>query len=83
MDELIYVDPFGNVVTGQRGIGLSEKAILVINSYRLKYSNTFCDVGAGNVFWYRDANGLVEIAVNQGNAAMALALAVGDEFTFV
>ena len=45
----------------------------------LRYAHTFSDVPLGEGFWYENANGLVEIAVNSGNAARCLSLAVGDE----
>ncbi len=38
---------------------------------------TFTDVPPGTAFWYENANGLAEIAVNGGRADGALGLAVG------
>jgi S-adenosylmethionine hydrolase len=38
---------------------------------------TFSDRPPGEVFWYENSNGLVEIAVNQGRADRDLGLAIG------
>jgi S-adenosylmethionine hydrolase len=37
----------------------------------------------GQLFWYENANGLVEIAVNQGSAAQVLGAAIGDTLHIV
>ncbi len=36
-------------------------------------------ISSGTGLWYENANGLAEIAVNQGRAAAALGLALGAE----
>jgi S-adenosylmethionine hydrolase len=38
---------------------------------------TFAEAAVGEAFWYANANGLVEVAVNQGHAAALLGLALG------
>jgi hypothetical protein len=40
-------------------------------------ARTFSAVAEGTAFWYVNANGLVEIAVNRGRASEMLGLAVG------
>ena len=42
------------------------------------FAETFSAVGEGEGFWHINANGLVEIAVNQGTAALAYNLKIGD-----
>ena len=42
---------------------------------------TYSSVKTGECFWYENANGLVEIAVNQGSAKEILGLQLGDSFT--
>jgi S-adenosylmethionine hydrolase len=44
----------------------------------LSRAHTFGDVPVGQPFWYENANGLVEIAVNQGNASQQLKLRLGS-----
>jgi S-adenosylmethionine hydrolase len=43
----------------------------------LERAQTFSDVVPGSGFWYENANGLVEIAVNQGSAAGQLGIGIG------
>jgi S-adenosylmethionine hydrolase len=45
-------------------------------------ARTYADVAPGAAFWYVNANGLVEIAVNRGSAAAQLGLRVGDAVTW-
>jgi S-adenosylmethionine hydrolase len=44
----------------------------------LAYARTYSEVRVGQGFWYENANGLVEIAVNQARACDQLRIAVGD-----
>ncbi len=75
--EIVYVDTFGNAMTGMRAGILPPGAQLAAGGRVVSYARTFSDVPAGTAFWYENANGLVEIAVNGGSAASALALAPG------
>ena len=79
--EIVYVDPFGNAVTGIRADTLPESAVLTAGGRRLKRALTFGTVAAGEAFWYANANGLAEIAVNQGGADRTLGLAIGSPVT--
>jgi S-adenosylmethionine hydrolase len=72
--EIVYVDTYGNAMTGLRASTLSAGAR--ING--LARAATFSSVRPGEAFWYQKANGLAEIAVNRGSAAVALGLKVGD-----
>jgi hypothetical protein len=40
----------------------------------LKRAETFSDVPPGQAFWYENANGLLEIAVNMGRADLVLGI---------
>jgi hypothetical protein len=83
-DELarvVYIDRFGNAMTGMRASSLDARAVLGIGRHRLGLGRTFSDVPAGAAFWYANANGLVEIAVNQGRADATLDIAVGARVT--
>ena len=75
--EVAYIDHFGNAMTGLRATRLSPDAVLVAAGRRLTHARTFSDVSTGSAFWYENANGLVEIAVNQGRADVELALGIG------
>lgn len=76
-----YVDRYGNVMTGMPARELSDATVLVIGDTRVARARTFSDVAVGTAFWYENAFGLVEIAVNQGRADVDLSLRTGDSIT--
>lgn len=75
---IIYVDAYGNLMTGMRADGIKPDARLVAGGHTLSYAGRYGDVPAGTAFWYGNANGLVEIAVSNGSAAEKLNLGPGD-----
>ncbi|QKT04140.1 SAM-dependent chlorinase/fluorinase [Ectothiorhodospiraceae bacterium 2226] len=77
--EVVYVDHYGNAITGIRAQRCAAGARLRVGGRTLSGARTFCDVPVGEAFWYVNANGLVEIAVNQGSAARVLGLEVGAQ----
>lgn len=77
-DELaavVYVDGYGNVMTGLKP---RPGAVLAAGRQRFAERRTFAEAAAGEAFWYKNALGLAEIAVNQGHAASRLGLSPGD-----
>jgi len=78
LPEIVYVDRFGNAMTGLRGSLLPQGVRLVLSGRELKRGRTFSDVQPGEAFWYENSNGLAEIAVNSGRAADALRLEIGS-----
>ncbi len=76
--EVIYVDGFGNAVSGLRAAGLCAGVTLLVADRPLARARTFSDVSAGTAFWYENSSGLAEIAVNGGRADQALGLTVGS-----
>ncbi len=78
LPEVVYLDPYGNAVTGLRASLLSRDHRLRAGGRTLGHAPTFCAVPPGAAFWYENANGLVEIAVNQGAAGTGLGLAPGS-----
>jgi S-adenosyl-L-methionine hydrolase (adenosine-forming) len=77
LGEVVYADVYGNLLTGLRGDGLSDSAVLEAGGRRLRYARTFSAVPAGEAFWYRNSCGLIEIAVSGGSARERLGLGVG------
>ncbi len=75
--EIVYVDGYGNAMTGLRAARLPQGATLVVAGRPLDRARTFSDRPPGEAFWYENSNGLAEIAVNRGRADRALGLAVG------
>lgn len=79
--EIVYVDHYGNAITGLRAVALPVGARLGVAGNTLPRARTFSDVPHGVAFCYENANGLMEIAVNSGRADAALGLAVGSRVT--
>lgn len=77
--EIIYLDDFGNAMTGMRAGTLSDRQDLEVRGRRLSWARTFGDVAPGEAFWYANSCGLAEIAVSGGNAREQLGLQVGDQ----
>jgi S-adenosyl-L-methionine hydrolase (adenosine-forming) len=77
LGEIVYVDHFGNAMTGLRAAMLPPNARLATAGRVLERERTFSDRPPGAVFWYENSNGLAEIAVNQGRADRDLGLAIG------
>lgn len=76
--EIVYIDHFGNAMTGVRAGALPQDGHVVTAQRRLGYAATYAQVPAGTPFWYANSIGLIEIAVNQGRADQVLGLAPGD-----
>jgi S-adenosylmethionine hydrolase len=75
--EIVYVDHFGNAMTGLRVAQLPSAARLAVAGRILERASTFSDRQPGTAFWYENSNGLAEIAVNQGRADRELGLSIG------
>lgn len=80
--EIVYLDRYGNAMTGLRASQVPEDSVLVVAGKELPAARTFSEVPAGSAFWYENANGLVEIAVNGGHAGERLGLAVGTALRY-
>lgn len=83
LSEIIYIDHYGNAITGLRATSVSANHTIRLRGEVLKFARVFSDVPSGTAFWYENANGLVEIAVNGGSAARRLVLKLGDPLTLI
>ena len=81
LDRVVYVDGFGNCVTGRRADSVSPRSRVEVGAERLRRARTFGDVTRGEGFWYENSLGLLEVAVNQGSAAAEFGLGVGAVVT--
>jgi S-adenosylmethionine hydrolase len=79
---ICYIDHYGNAMSGLWAADVARSSVIVLNAHRIGHARTFSDVPIGQPFWYENAFGLLEIAVNQGRADQALGLAVGDAIAF-
>lgn len=76
--EIIYLDHYGNAMTGLRAGAMQYSDKLHLGSAAISYAPLFADAPEGRPFWYENSIGLIEIAVNSGSAATQLNLKVGD-----
>ncbi len=83
LTEIVYIDHYGNALTGLRGECLPQTARLAAGGRRIAHAQTFSAMPKGEAFWYVNSNGLVEIAVNAGHADRALGLAVGSSIAIL
>jgi S-adenosylmethionine hydrolase len=76
--EIVYIDHYGNALTGLRAAGLPADATLVVGGHMLARAETFGAVLPGTAFWYENSNGLAELAVNGGRADRMLGVVIGS-----
>jgi S-adenosyl-L-methionine hydrolase (adenosine-forming) len=75
--EIVYIDHYGNALTGLRGSQVPATARLKAGGRSIMPAATFSAAPVGEAFWYVNSNGLAEIAVNGGSAGEVLGLWVG------
>jgi S-adenosylmethionine hydrolase len=78
--QVVYIDRFGNAITGARAAAIKKNVALEVNGKPVKGARTFSDVSPGEAFWYGNSNGLVEFAVNRGRVDVVLGLKTGTAF---
>jgi S-adenosylmethionine hydrolase len=81
LHRVVYIDHFGNAITGLRCAAIGHDTVFSVNGYALRNARTFSDVEKGQAFWYENSNGLVEFSVNLGRADEVLGLQVGTPFS--
>lgn len=57
---------------------MPKDGIITIRGERVQSARVFGEVAQGMPLWYENANGLIEIAVREGNAAERFGLRPGD-----
>ena len=83
LSEIVYIDHFGNAITGMRAAMLPSNARLAAGDQVFECARTFSDRPPGAAFWYENSNGLAEIAVNLGRADRDLGLVIGTPVEIV
>ncbi len=76
--EVIYIDAFGNAMTGISGADLTASSVLIVGGHKFQHATTFADQPAGTSIWYINSNGLLELSITRGNASDTLNLCIGD-----
>lgn len=75
---IVYLDPYGNAMTGVRASAVPPDAPVRVKGVMLVRARTFADVPAGSCFAFENSSGLLEIAANGASAATLLGLRLGD-----
>ena len=78
LQKIIHIDHYGNAITGIRAASVHREDMLRVQRRLLRRARVFSEVAAGELFWYENSIGLVEIAANQASAATLLGLSVGQ-----
>ncbi|WP_067563326.1 SAM hydrolase/SAM-dependent halogenase family protein [Halofilum ochraceum] len=81
-EAIIYIDAFGNAVTGLRPPRNRIVPVLNVAGRCLSHRRTFADAAPGEALWLVNSMDLVEIAVNRGSAAEMFGLSVGSRVTW-
>ncbi|WP_169543288.1 SAM hydrolase/SAM-dependent halogenase family protein [Sneathiella aquimaris] len=77
LSQIIYIDHYGNAMTGL--VGANGIRRIRIKEVSLPLVRVFSDVAVGEPLAYVNANGLIEIAVNQGRADAYFGLTIGSQ----
>lgn len=76
--EIIYIDGYGNLMTGIVASAISAETILEYNGTEIHSVKTYFDMPVGKLCWYINSNQLVEIALCEGSAAKTYSFKIGD-----
>jgi len=83
LPEVIYIDHYGNALTGLRFAALPRTATIAVRGHEISYARVFAEAPAGRMCWYENSIGLVEIAGDRVDAAGLLGIDVGDAVSIV
>ncbi len=73
---VIFIDHYGNAVTGLRA--RPQLRTIIAGGRRLRRRDIFAEGAPGEPFFYENANGLIEIAAREASAAAILGLNLAD-----
>jgi S-adenosylmethionine hydrolase len=76
--EVIYIDHYGNALSGLRAANVPRSATVGVRGERLSYARVFGEAPEKRLFWYENSVGLVEIAASRASAAALLGIAIGE-----
>ncbi|GAB4180753.1 MAG: SAM-dependent chlorinase/fluorinase [Rhodocyclaceae bacterium] len=75
---IIYIDHYGNAMTGLRAGCLAHDRCLEVSGRSVRYARIFGEAAADEPFWYENSIDLIELAIDRASAAARLRLAIGD-----
>ena len=80
--EIIYIDDFGNAMTGLRASVATGAGDIAVGGRSIPRAETFSDAPEGAPLCYENSNGLLEIAVNRGRADRLPGISLGCQVVF-
>jgi len=80
---VIYIDHYGNAMTGLRAAGRAHSARLSVGRRRLAFARVFEAAPRSGAFWTVNSLGMIEIAAQRASAARRLGLKVGRRVAWV
>ena len=83
LNEVVYIDRYGNVITGMSASTYPTDTIFSIKDERVTYAHTFSSVAPGQLFWYENSMGLIEIAANKASACQLLDCEIGTQVELI
>lgn len=83
VEEVIYGDGFGNLMTGVRAVTLGLNDTLAVAGRTLARLRTFAESESGSPFCHENAVGLMEIAANRANAQNILSIGPGTPIKII
>jgi S-adenosylmethionine hydrolase len=78
ISEVIYADHYGNLMTGMRAAAVPPHRNLTLRGRRIAHARVFAAAAPGQLFWYENSLGLVEVAANGASAQRLLRASLGD-----
>ena len=83
LSEIIYIDNYGNCMTGIRACTLTKDIKIEAANQVLVHQTTYASVALGEAFWYENSSGLVELAMNRQSISKKLRLKEGNKLIVV
>ena len=89
--KIIYIDSFGNIITNIEGYQLSsildynDKNMVMVGrrKWKLSFVKSYNFVKKGQYLITINSSNMIEIGINQGNAAKRLGVKYGDEIKII
>lgn len=76
--EIIYIDAYGNLLTGIAASSISTETILELKGTKIQFAKTYTDMPMGELCWYVNSNQHIEIALRGQSAAKIYSSQIGD-----
>jgi len=83
LNEIIYIDHYGNLITGLKAADCDKQLVILWDDIAIRYADAFSAVADGELMWYGNSMGLVEIARNGARADNLTDAAIGRKIELV